>query len=161
MITFIPYQKFEIKTRLGQEVARQKLATIVETRKRRWGWSRNHLPFEGEIKENEFKISRIIHYNNNFLPVLDGRVQDDLNASSLQITAHLTLLGMIMWPLFLIGPALVANFILVDELSSFLWTIVPFTLFFYGVSTILFNFELNKAKKILNEQLEADKYSWL
>jgi hypothetical protein len=93
------------------------------------------------------------------LPVLDGRIQDDLNASSLQITARLKLLGMIMWPLFLVGPVFVANFIFVDELSSFLWTLMPITLFFYGVSTILFNWELNKAKMILNEQLEVDKYS--
>ncbi len=161
MISLIPYQKFEIKTQLGQEATRQKLATIVEPRKRRWGWSRSHLPFEGEIKGDEFEISRIIHYNNNFLPILDGCVQDDLNASSLRITARLTLLGMIMWPLFLIGPVFVANFIFVDELSFFSWTIVPFILFFYGVSTILFNWELNKAKKILNEQLEVDKYSLL
>ena len=159
MIALVPYQKFEIKTRLDQQTARQKLGTIVEPRKRRWGWSRNHLPFEGEIKGSKFEISRIIHYNNNFLPVLDGRIQDDLNASSLQITARLKLLGMIMWPLFLVGPVFVANFIFVDELSSFLWTLMPITLFFYGVSTILFNWELNKAKMILNEQLEVDKYS--
>ena len=56
MTALLPHQKFEIKTRLSSVAARQKLMEIVEPRRMRWGWSRNHLPFEGEVEVNTFRF---------------------------------------------------------------------------------------------------------
>ena len=57
MIAIIPYKTFEIKMRLSQEAARQMLQEIVEPRKLvRFGLSRNHNLFEGEIEGTAFNF---------------------------------------------------------------------------------------------------------
>ena len=88
MIALIPYQRFEIKTKLSQEAAREKLANIVEPRKVRLGFSRIDNPFEGELESNRFKITRVLGYRNSFIPVLTGEIRDDLDSSTLQIMAR-------------------------------------------------------------------------
>ena len=156
MITFIPYQKFEIKTRLGQEAARQKLQEIVEPRKLRWGLSRNQMPFEGQIEGNAFKISNIIRYRNSFNPVLDGKIRDDLDVSTLQITARPIWFVAFLWTFLLVGTG--AGGVLSGDLLEEFWLILPFLLFFYGIPIAAFNLELNKAKKILEKQFQADPF---
>lgn len=63
----------------------------------RFGLSRNHNLFEGEIEGTSFKISRIIHYRNSFLPILVGQIQDDLDASTLQIVARPHWFVILLW----------------------------------------------------------------
>lgn len=156
MTALLPHQKFEIKTRLSAVATRQKLMEIVEPRKLRWGWSRNHLPFEGEVEVSTFRISRVINYRNSFLPILEGEIHNDLDATKLVITAHLHLFVMILWPIMGLGMMAAMSF--TGELVGF-WMIIPLAVIFLGAPTIAFHWELNKAKKILNEQLETDKYS--
>lgn len=155
MTALIPYQKIEIKTRLGQEAALQKLNAIVEPRKLRWRFSRDHLPFEGTIEGVEFKISRIIHYRNSFLPILDGKIRDDLDVSTLEFTARPFFIVMLLWPMM--GIIFVASILFSGELS-FLWIILPLFLIFYGVPTAFFNWELNKTKKLLEDQFAKDGF---
>ena len=156
MIAWIPYQRFEIKTRLSQDAAREKLANMIEPRKIRWGFSQGHKLFEGDLEANTFKISRVIGYRNSFLPVLVGNVQDDLDSSSLQITARPNLFVTFFWPFLLIA-FLFSTISVAGETS--VGRILLFILFFYGVPMLFFNLELNKAKKLLAEQFELDKLS--
>ena len=157
MIALVPYQKFEIKTRLEQESARQKLAEIVEPRKlMRFGLSRNHNLFEGEIEGTSFKISRIIHYRNSFLPILVGQIQDDLDASTLRIVARPHWFVILLWVFFAVAVA--SGGLLAGDRSE-VWVILPVFLFFYVVPTAAFHFELYKVKKLLQEKFETDRYS--
>jgi len=153
MIALIPYQRFEIKTKLSQEGSREKLAAIVEPRKMRWGFSRADKPFEGELDGHTFKISRVIGYRNSFLPVLVGNIRDDLDSSSLQITARPNWFVIFFWPVLLLI-FFYATIFMADVTS--IGFILLFFLFFYGVPTLFFNFELRKAEKLLNEQFETD-----
>ncbi|WP_420632349.1 hypothetical protein [Candidatus Leptofilum sp.] len=155
MATFLPYEKFEIKTRLGAVAVRQKLMEIVEPRKVRWGWSRNHLPFEGEVEIKTFRISRVINYRNSFLPILDGEIYNDLDATKLVITAHLHLLVMIFWPTMGFG-LMVAMFI-TNEFWQ-LWQFVLLAVGVLGAPTLIFHWELNKAKRLLEEQFKTDEF---
>ena len=157
MIALIPYQTFEIKTRLSQEVALQKLQEIVEPRRfLRWGLSRNHNLFEGEIQSRFFTISRIIHYRNSFLPVLIGQIQDDLDSSTLKITARPMWVIIIFWALFFFAVG-AGGFVTGDILAE-PWVVIPFLFFFYMVPTASFNFELYKAKKLLEKQFDTDEF---
>lgn len=156
MTALLPHQKFEIKTRLSSVAARQKLMEIVEPRRMRWGWSRNHLPFEGEVEVNTFRFSRVINYRNSFLPILEGEIQNDLDVTKLVITAHLHELVMILWPIM--GLGMLAVMSVTGEPVGY-WMIIPLAAIILGAPTIAFHWELNKAKKILNEHLETDEYS--
>lgn len=151
MITLIPYQTFEIKTRLRLADARQKLQEIVEPRKfMRLGLSRNHNLFEGEMEGESFKISRIIHYRNGFLPILVGKIQDDLDASTLKVTARPTWFIILFWTFFML--AVGAGGAISGDLLEDPWMLLLLFLFFYGLPTALFNFEVYQAKKLLDEK---------
>jgi len=156
MIAFIPYQRFEIKIKLSQDATREKLADIVEPRQLGWRFSNEHKPFEGELEINKFKISRVIRYRNSFLPVLVGAIQDDLDASSLQVVARPNWFVIVLWPLLLL--AFFYSTIISAETTN-IGLILLFILFFYAVPTFFFNLELNKAKKLLNEQFETENFS--
>ena len=47
--------------------------SVQEDEARRF--SRDHAPFQGEVYPGGFRISRIIHYRNSFLPMITGEFQ--------------------------------------------------------------------------------------
>lgn len=152
-MVLIPYQRFEIKTNLSQEAARKKLASIVEPRQLGWRFSKDHNWFEGELTEQTFKISRIIRYRNSFLPTLEGTIQDDLDSASLQITARPNWFIIILWPLLII---ILFYSVIFSAGVTNIGLILLFIAFFYGLPTVLFNMELNNAKKLLNKAFERE-----
>lgn len=155
MIALIPYQKFEIRTRFSQNVTLGKIAELVEPRQIiRRPFSREHKPLEGEVEGFTFKISRIIHYRNNFLPILIGQIEDDLDATKVKIIARPNLLAFILIPGLLLAPIFLSLFAAETMEIGLFWLI--YAVVYIGI-VVSFNFELNKAKKLLNEQLEVDK----
>jgi hypothetical protein len=87
MTTFLPYEHLTITTYFSPEMARQKLAGVIEPRRMRFGLlSRgHHKPYQGEISGDQFKISRIIYYRNSFLHVISGKLEPDLKGTRLDI----------------------------------------------------------------------------
>lgn len=157
MIRLIPYQRFEIKTRFSPNVTLGKIAELVESRQLiRTPFAKDHKPFEGELQGFSFKISRIIHYRNNFLPILIGEIQDDLDATSVKIMVRLNLLASFLIPGFLLAPIFLTIFAVETFNVGLAWLIYAFI---YLAIMASFNFELNKAKKILEKQLETENYS--
>ena len=68
---FWPYDSFEIRTQLSAESIAAALNEHIEPKK----WlrlSRNHKAFEGTFTSDGFKVTRILHYRNSFLPVITG-----------------------------------------------------------------------------------------
>jgi len=66
-----PYDSFEIRTHQSAESLAAVLNDHVEPKK----WfrlSRDHKAFEGTLAPDGFKVSRIVHYRNSFLPVITG-----------------------------------------------------------------------------------------
>jgi hypothetical protein len=59
----------------------------------RFGFSRHHVhaPYKGTVDETGFKISRIIHYRNSFLPVIRGRFETQADGKTviyIQMSPH-------------------------------------------------------------------------
>ena len=154
MLALIPYQKFEIRTRFSQNVTLGKIAALIEPRQFiRVPFSRDHKPFEGEIEGFAFKISRIIHYRNGFLPILIGEIEDDLDATKVKISARPNLLVSLLMPGLLLVPIFLTIFAAETVNFGSVWLAV------IGLIVIIFasfNFELNKAKKLLNKHLEIE-----
>jgi len=67
-----PSDRFEIETALSPEAIVTALNTQIEPKKL-FRFSTNHAPFQGEISRDAFRITRIIHYRNSFLPVVRGK----------------------------------------------------------------------------------------
>ncbi|EAW35055.1 WD40 repeat domain-containing protein [Lyngbya sp. PCC 8106] len=87
---FLPYEKFTISTQEPLSQVIEKLETNIEAPKVfRWVFSRNHAPYAGTISDSGFKIYRIIHYRNSFLPVIRGKFEPSSDETLIHITMRL------------------------------------------------------------------------
>lgn len=154
MITLIPYQRFVIKTRFSKNVTLGKVAILVESRNLwRTRHMRDHRPFEGELDGFDFKISRVSRNRRNIPPILTGEIQNELDSSIVKITAHppiimsILVIGLLYVPIF---------YTIFGEGSASVYQAWLTYGLFYALVITSFNFELNKAKKLLDKQLEVD-----
>ncbi|MBW4681427.1 MAG: hypothetical protein KME19_15125 [Microcoleus vaginatus WJT46-NPBG5] len=84
----LPYSTFTIQTQDSLSNVIEKLNAQIEAPKAmRWGFSRNHAPYEGTLNRSGFDIRRIIHYRNSFLPRVRGRFE----ALSHETLIHVTI----------------------------------------------------------------------
>lgn len=85
----LPYNTFTISTPDALSVVLQRLNAKVEPTKV-FRFSTKHAPYQGSISEEGFKISRIIHYRNSFLPVIKGRfeVQSHQTIIHIEMSVH-------------------------------------------------------------------------
>jgi hypothetical protein len=84
------YQSFTIQSLHSVEPLRDRLTQIVEPAqlfRSTWKFnSRNYAPYEGEVFETGFKISRIIDYRNSFLPTIRGHFEPTPHGTTIHIT---------------------------------------------------------------------------
>ncbi|MHC5676375.1 hypothetical protein [Nostoc sp.] len=69
----LPNDTFIILTSDSLPIVLQRLNAFVGSTKA-FRFSRKHAPYQGTISESGFQISRIIHYRNSFLPVIQGEL---------------------------------------------------------------------------------------
>lgn len=154
----IPYDQVILKTSLNIEQVYQKLAEVIEPRTY-MRFSRDHAYFEGSLERDAFKISRIIHYRNSFLPVILGEMRDEVDGTAVIIRMRLNWIVVtfiLIWVLMVSGIIIATLFgFLADK---FLPWIMPtlLILVMYIFSLIFFHREAKKAKVYLQELLEKD-----
>ena len=74
MIPIIPYKHIRISTALTVEQAVSLISSAISPRRTLSNWSvSTGKEFEGSVNEQGFKIQKIIHNRNSFLPVLYGK----------------------------------------------------------------------------------------
>ncbi|MBK4732957.1 hypothetical protein JJD41_24270 [Oxynema sp. CENA135] len=166
-----PHEQFTIVTALDPDAVRQRLSTVVEPPKTfRWRWGNPDKPYQGEIGDRSFKISRIIHYRNSFLPIIDGRIEPNENGSKISINMKLhpfVMIFMLVW-LSMVGqvPAIFLMGILFAlftdqkepiplDLESYLFLLIPLGMFVFGCGLPLIGFwpEARKSKTFLIDLL--------
>lgn len=85
----LPHDDFHLETRLApEEIVARLVAAVEPVRWFRTYWD-DHLPFQGEVNGTEFRITRIIHYRNSFLPIIRGRVVATESGSCVEGTLEL------------------------------------------------------------------------
>ncbi|MDY7021070.1 MAG: hypothetical protein SWJ54_06865, partial [Cyanobacteriota bacterium] len=86
----LPSEKFTLRTPDSLSKVIERLEAKIEAPKTfRWSFSRNHAPYAGTISEDGFKIYRIIHYRNSFLPIIRGEFQSFTDETQVHITMSL------------------------------------------------------------------------
>ena len=86
-LKLLPYDTFTVQTRSPLAAVVERLSARVEPRKLvRFPHHRNHLPYQGEVTDIGFSISRIIHYRNSFLPNIEGRFENHASGTLVKIT---------------------------------------------------------------------------
>jgi hypothetical protein len=151
-----PFRKFEISTPMSTTHAARVLEEIVEP-PRKWGWptSSKRGYFEGRVAGNRFKIHRIIHYQNSFIPIIEGNFRREGWGTIVTLNMRLVWPAVAVW--FGIILFLSWNSVAVDShLAGPFGTrmlLLGMTLFIYLVATIPFAIEVRIAMKRLLEIL--------
>src|SRR5712671_2639644 len=85
---FWPSDAFEIETELSTEEILESLRLNVEP-KTLFRSSSNHTTFQGDLMRDAFKISRIIHYRNSFLPIIHGTCRPGHHGTTVAVKMRL------------------------------------------------------------------------
>ena len=161
---FLPFENIVYQSGLNVEENLRRLNEVIEPEKNfRWTGifaSKDHKPYEGTLKENEFKIRRILHYRNSFQPVIEGVIDEKVDGSTIKIKMrlHLLVIGfMIVWFIFMMSfftGSEMFTFDKEDYFSSFFPVIL--LVFGYIITMGGFKYESIKTKKYLKELFEAE-----
>lgn len=157
---FWPSDKFEIETTMLPQDIVASLNSNVEPKKL-YRMSKEHAPFQGNISPDGFKIIRIIHYRNSFLPVIKGRFLpgDSGIKVAIRMELHpLVALFMLVW-FGGIGLGLLAAIVrlLNGHTLPYPMLLIPSAMLVVGWAITLcgFWFEVKKQKKMLIEMLKG------
>jgi hypothetical protein len=154
----LPFRKFEFSTPMSTAQAVRVLQEIVEP-PRKWGWptSTKRGYFEGRVAGSRFKIHRIIHYRNSFIPIIEG------NFRQVGLGTIVTLNMRLVWPivtfwfgtlLFLAWGSVAVDSRLARPFGARM-SLLGMTLFIYLFATIPFAIEVRIAMKLLLELLRS------
>jgi hypothetical protein len=156
----IPLEKFTIHSSQNPDRVREKLLEVVEPRQiLPWDAKNCAKPYQGEIGDRAFQISRIISYRNSFLPLIDGRITPEGTGSKIEISMSLSpvvFIFMLVW-LGMVGN--IGILFLLATLSEGKFeaaALIPLGMFFFGCLLTFLGFkpEAQKAKKFLIQLLE-------
>ena len=157
----LPNEKFTIQTQEPLSKVIEKLEAHIEDPKIfRWPFSRNHAPYAGTISDSGFKIYRIIHYRNSFLPIIRGKFESSKEGTKIHVTMNLNPFVMVFL-IFLFLPFFsiisIFIFLLILEngfvLPEILFLGLPiFVLFIFWCA---FWYEANRSRQELTQIIEG------
>ena len=97
---FAPFERLTIETALPPEEVRRRLEQVIEPKQMFRFSSRDHKAYQGNLNNDRFEVSRIIHYRNSFLPVIKGEIRPGLGGTVVAITMQphpLVIAFMLIW----------------------------------------------------------------
>jgi hypothetical protein len=153
-----PFRKFEFSTPMSTAHATRVLQEIVEP-PRKWGWptSTKRGFFEGRVAGSRFKIHRIIHYQNSFVPIIEGNFRRDGRGTIVTLNMRLVWPVVPVWlgiMLFLAWSSVAVDSTLAGPFGARM-LLLAMTLIIYLVATIPFAIEMRIAMKRLLELLRS------
>lgn len=128
----------EVKEKLGRQIEERRLFNSLKSNK----------TYQGEITDNAFKISRIISYQNSFLPVIYGNfkeVQDGTEIKMKLAPQLFVIVFFVIWCVGFFGPE-VSSFMRGD-LDSFTLISLIFVMVFTGMFPYFLYSERKKTKE--------------
>jgi hypothetical protein len=156
----LPYRQFEIVSTLPREAAMARINGIVEAHSPLIAtFVRTNKLFAGDVSSDRFKIKRIVNYRSGMVPVIEGVFEPAPSGSRIRVTMRLAYwiagfyglwFGATMILLLLSALGLLPS----SHATSGLSGLFPLT-FVYVVGAIGFNFETNKARRLLEAALKT------
>lgn len=162
---FIPYGHVEIKSSLPPNEVEHRLQAQIDPYSIFSGaFRRNHKYFQGSLAYGYFKISRIVNGKNSFAPVIIGKIQPDINGTSVDFILRLDYFVIIFSCIFLssilfifvvpgdIQPMLSQGFS--EDTATSLLILLEGCLAYYLFVMIPFNIEAGRAITYLQNLIE-------
>jgi hypothetical protein len=157
---FLPYDKFEIETTMSPEAFVAALNSQVEP-KRLFRMSSNHLPFQGDISRDGFRITRIIHYRNSFLPIVSGKYFPGPSGIVVEIWMGLHPLVIVFMCVWFggvgFGAFAMLSGLVTGQVQASPILLIPFGMLLFGWALVSggFWFEAKKQKRMLIEMFKG------
>lgn len=158
-MAFVPYEHLTIDTALPLNEAVDRITRLVEPYQF-LRFSRNHTEFQGKVTQQDFRITRIIHYRNSFIPIIKGRfVTNPLGTRIIiKMTLHpLAIAFMIFW-MGAAGVMIVRALLQIDE-RTVVQPALAMMVFGYLLTTVAFKLESVKARKRLRQLFAEPRLS--
>ncbi len=168
---YLPFENYILSTKLSATEIYKRLSNNIEPKRtfRFSPFNRNSTkPYEGEIYENTFSMSRIINYRNSFLPIIRGDIsifagQTQINIKMRPVTFALIFISFWLGVVGLICVGMLLSGLL--QIRQLVKTgfspmlLIPFGMFIFGylLMTLAFKAESGKSKKFLVTLLEAQE----
>lgn len=159
LMNILPYEHILYDSDLSLEEVIKKLNLIVEPPKlfRLSGLKEKMASnkYEGELKEDSFKINRIVNYRTSILPIVQGKIKQIEGRTTLKLTMRLNYFSLIFIIVWFGGIGTVCGKIIASNIEYQLLDVVPFAMFVFPYFIILLGFknEVDKTKKDLTEYL--------
>jgi hypothetical protein len=137
MIPVIPYKHIRISTALTVEEAMRLVSSAISPLRILDNWSTpTGKEFEGSVTQQGFKIQKIIHHRNSFLPILYGKFIPTENGTKVDVYLTLDVLMIIFVCVWLAGFGgvflwLVRNSIITGKWDNDIWLTLAGMAFFY------------------------------
>ena len=168
---YFPFENYILTTKLPTDEVYKRLSDNIEPKKtiRLSILNRNSTKlYEGEITKESFRISRIISYQNSFLPTIHGDISTYFGQTQIQIKMRpvtfvlifisfwLSIVGLVCLGTLLIGIFKI-NQILRTGFSPIL--LIPFGMFIFGclLTNLAFKAESKKSKEFLATLLSGQE----
>jgi hypothetical protein len=153
-LLYLPVKNYEIASPFSSEEVKERLTINTEIKMPLFSLCYSGgKKFTGKIGEDNFLISRIIRYNNSFLPVIEGVIYPSAYGSKIHITMRLNKFVLGFW-VFWMSMVLLVTIVLLQAilLKQKFENLIPLLMLLFGyfLCIIPFNFEVNKAKRILD-----------
>lgn len=163
---FIPFERFTIETKKAKVELTNLLLEQIESKRNfrlKHYFSDNDLkPYEGKIKNNSFKINRIIKYQNPFLPIITGKLKTQNNGDSkIQIIMRIkysVLFFVLCWCLapIIFFLSFKNESINEEKIYSEILVIPIVFIIGFGITYLGFNNERNKSKIFLKKLFKTE-----
>ncbi len=159
----IPRKRVVLKTSLSAEELNTRIRSITSAQKLftfQYPKDGRHI-FCGEVGAEEFRIHRIIHYRNSFLPILIGRIHEIEDGTELELLFRLhrfVLVFMIVWftgtiPAFFVATAAIIVTLIAESFEPMLLVGLVLAPFGLALVNIPFWIEARIAEDKLRESL--------
>ncbi|MEO0584261.1 MAG: hypothetical protein AAF135_18755 [Bacteroidota bacterium] len=161
MSKYLPTENLIYHTSLSPEEVVQRLGEHVRMRRQGPSVASTSDTYKGSVSVNTFKISRIIHSRNSFLPQIKGTIIPKTHKTEIQIAMRLApevIVFLAIWcgfVLFALG-GLIYDAIQNEGITLF--TFIPLAMipFAYVISMLGFKLESSRSQKFFQKLWEAE-----
>ena len=166
---YLPVENYTLTSNLSRSEIKSRLENAIEDKKKRFfsfSNSNSAKPYEGQLNDDSFVISRVINYRNSFLPVISGQISHQGESVTIKIKMRPTLFVRIFISFWLGCVGIVCLLLLIAGLLSFQriittgfspFVFIPFGMFIFGFLLTYFAFktESRNSKLFLFELLDG------
>lgn len=159
-----PFENYTLQTNLSADTVKERLSYYVEPKKPfslQYLFTANEKPYEGTIKDNSFRITRIIPYTNTFLPVIKGTIVPEHGGTNISINMRMMMGVLVLVSIWCFVAVVLATFSIIAmlQLQTFRTSIVLpiiMLLLAYFISTMSFKRESEISKEFFERIFESD-----